>query len=192
VSIPSRRHRSGPSTIPTRLFHHSRPGGLRRLLVESVRRGGPVRRGLAGDGLTIRWRSDVAGLRPHQRTVPRFGVCAVHRSFGLQIPGQLVHRDGRDWCCPGHPISGPTHISFFEPNIFFNWGRPTGLTKPPASVGEVGLSFHDQCEERAVWEAGGGTTQPTPAQEAACLKEANAPQYQAARTTQTMAGPVHD
>jgi hypothetical protein len=43
-----------------------------------------------------------------------------------------------------------------------------------------------------VWEAGGGTTQPTPAQEAACLKEANAPQYQAARTTQTMAGPVHD
>jgi endoglycosylceramidase len=67
------------------------------------------------------------------------------------------------------------HIAFYEPNILFNWGQPTGLKDPPAAAGTVGFSFHDQCEERAAWEASGGTIQPTPAQEATCLRQSEAP-----------------
>jgi endoglycosylceramidase len=82
----------------------------------------------------------------------------------------------------------PGHINFFEPNILFNWGEPTGLTKPPASAGTVGFSFHDQCSERASWEAGGGTTQPTPAQEATCLEQSEAPLKYAKSTSKRLGG----
>jgi endoglycosylceramidase len=78
------------------------------------------------------------------------------------------------------------HINFFEPNIFFNWGQPTGLTRPPDSAGTSGLSFHDQCAERAVWEAGGGTIQPTPAQEATCLQQSQIPLERARLTAKRM------
>ena len=81
------------------------------------------------------------------------------------------------------------HISFYEPNILFNWGQPTGLKRPPAAAGTVGLSFHDQCEERAAWEASGGTIQPTPAQEATCLQQSEAP-LQKAQSTATKLGGV--
>ena len=74
------------------------------------------------------------------------------------------------------------HIAFYEPNILFNWGQPTGLQRPPAAAGAVGFSFHDQCEERAAWEASGGTIQPTPAQEATCLQQSEAPLRQAHST----------
>ncbi len=78
------------------------------------------------------------------------------------------------------------HISFYEPNILFNWGQPTGLTKPPASSANVGLSFHDQCQERAAWEAGGGATQPTPAQEASCLQQSAIPLRKANSTARNL------
>jgi len=80
------------------------------------------------------------------------------------------------------------HISFYEPNILFNWGQPTGLKRPPAAAGTVGLSFHDQCEERAAWEASGGTIQPTPAQEATCLQQSEAPLRQAQSTATKLGG----
>jgi endoglycosylceramidase len=79
-----------------------------------------------------------------------------------------------------------SHISFYEPNILFNWGQPTGLTKAPATETNVGLSFHDQCAERAVWEGNGGTTQPTPAQEASCLQQMELPLNAAKRTAGRM------
>ena len=78
------------------------------------------------------------------------------------------------------------HISFYEPNILFNWGQPTGLKDPPTAAGTVGLSFHDQCEERAAWEASGGTIQPTPAQEATCLQQSEAPLRHAQSTAKKM------
>jgi endoglycosylceramidase len=80
----------------------------------------------------------------------------------------------------------PGHIKFFEPNILFNWGQPTGLVKPPAGTGTVGFSFHDQCAERAAWEASGGTIQPTPAQEATCLEQSEAPLKHAKGTSKKM------
>jgi hypothetical protein len=84
------------------------------------------------------------------------------------------------------------HIAFYEPNILFNWGQPTGLKSPPAAAGTVGFSFHDQCEERAAWEASGGTIQPTPAQEATCLQQSEAPLRQAHSTaTKLGASRVH-
>jgi endoglycosylceramidase len=78
------------------------------------------------------------------------------------------------------------HISFYEPNILFNWGQPTGLVKPAATGTDRGLSFHNQCEERAVWEAGGGSTQPTPAQEASCLQQMEVPFKTAKKTAKKM------
>jgi endoglycosylceramidase len=79
-----------------------------------------------------------------------------------------------------------SHISFYEPNILFNWGQPTGLIKAPATETNVGLSFHDQCAERAVWEGSGGTTQPTPAQEASCLQQMELPLGEARQTARAM------
>jgi endoglycosylceramidase len=80
------------------------------------------------------------------------------------------------------------HIAFYEPNILFNWGEPTGLRRPSAAVGQIGLSFHDQCQERAVWEAGGGQTQPTPAEESACLQQSAAPLEHARGAARVLGG----
>jgi endoglycosylceramidase len=82
----------------------------------------------------------------------------------------------------------PRHISFYEPNILFNWGVPSGLRQPTGPVGQVSLSFHDQCQERAAWEASGGQTTPTPAQEAACLEQEAVPLQNAASTVDQLGG----
>ena len=37
---------------------------------------------------------------------------------------------------------------FFEPDIFFNAGSANHFATPPASLGTVGLSFHNQCSTR--------------------------------------------
>jgi endoglycosylceramidase len=68
-----------------------------------------------------------------------------------------------------------SHPLFLEPLIFFDWGVPTGLSHTRSQLYPLGLSFHDECFERAVWEGSGGTTTPTPQQEATCLAQSTAP-----------------
>jgi endoglycosylceramidase len=49
-----------------------------------------------------------------------------------------------------------THFVFYEPTLFFNVGVRSWLTTPPAGTAPVGLSFHDQCLTRGVYQASGG------------------------------------
>jgi len=46
------------------------------------------------------------------------------------------------------------HIIFYEPNFFFDAGVASWLSAPPASVGETGFSFHDECATRALEQGG--------------------------------------
>jgi endoglycosylceramidase len=82
------------------------------------------------------------------------------------------------------------HPVLFEPNIFFDWGQPSGLVAPGDAVGSRGLSFHDECPERAAWEGSGELAQPTPAQEAVCLRQSAAPIEHAAATSARIGAPA--
>ncbi len=42
-------------------------------------------------------------------------------------------------------------LVFYEPEIFANWGTPSGLVADPGT-GPNGVSFHDQCTARAYYE----------------------------------------
>jgi endoglycosylceramidase len=42
------------------------------------------------------------------------------------------------------------HVVFYEPNFFFDGGADTGLGPVPATLGPIGLSFHNECVSRAL------------------------------------------